>query len=132
MKELFEDDYDKYDYDSQGESEQGETQDADCEHECSEQDGHDYVPSINNGYENATITASGTVAQDVAGYSSQDTYASQFVTENVPNEVHSNGSQVPFVGAGRCDCGCCGSFVGSGSICEACGHDWDAHSRYKK
>lgn len=34
-----------------------------------------------------------------------------------------------FTGLGKCKCGC-GSFVGCGSICEACGHSYKAHGPY--
>lgn len=34
-----------------------------------------------------------------------------------------------FTGLGKCKCGC-GSFVGSGSMCEACGHPYKAHGPY--
>lgn len=44
---------------------------------------------------------------------------------------HKQGCEISFMGYGRCKCGC-GSFVGSGNICSACHHSFDAHSRYKK
>ena len=57
---------------------------------------------------------------------------SHFTTGNNYKELsYHHGSEISFMGYGRCECGC-GSFVGSGNICRACHHPFDAHSRYKK
>lgn len=46
------------------------------------------------------------------------------------NHVSSKRDYSPsFTGLGKCKCGC-GSFVGCGSICEACGHSYKAHGPY--
>lgn len=42
---------------------------------------------------------------------------------------HEKNYSPSFTGLGKCKCGCA-SFVGHGSVCEACGHSYRAHGPY--
>lgn len=60
-------------------------------------------------------------------YNTERTYHHEHYKDFAHNHSRHNGD-ISFTGYGKCVCGC-GSFVGSGNYCQACKHEWSAHSR---